>query len=130
IIHYASVPSRTREALKQLLVRPEGPYTGKLITDGLEHYDGICEELKLLHFGCWQHLRAYFFKARKVSQLPGIRTLANTAIVDYIKLIFAVETEIETLRSQYEQRGETLPLSMAHALRQNKSAPVVQKFKV
>ena len=28
IILYDYIPSRTREALKQLLVRPEGPYTG------------------------------------------------------------------------------------------------------
>ena len=129
IILYDYIPSRTREALKQLLVRPEGPYRGKLLTDGLEHYDDICQELKLLHFGCWQHLRAYFFKARKVSQLPGIRTLANTAITDYIRQVFAVETEIETLRAEHEQRGETLPISVAYTLRQSKSAPVVQKFK-
>jgi transposase len=129
IILYDYIPSRTREALKQLLIRPEGPYRGKLLTDGLEHYDDICQELQLLHFGCWQHLRAYFFKARKVSQMPSTRTLANTAIADYIRHVFAVETEIETLRAQYEQRGETLPLSVAYALRQSKSAPVVQKFK-
>jgi transposase len=77
IVLYDYIPSRTREALKQLLVRPEWPYRGKLLTDGLEHYDDICRELQLLHFGCWQHLRAYFFKARKVSQLPSSRTLAN-----------------------------------------------------
>lgn len=129
IILYDYIPSRTREALKQLLVRPEGSYRGKLLTDGLEHYDEICRELQLLHFGCWQHLRAYFFKARKVSQLPSSRTLASTAIDDYIRRVFAVETEIETLRAQHEQRGETLPLSVAHALRQSKSAPVVEKFK-
>jgi transposase len=129
IILYDYIPSRTREALKQLLVRPEGPYRGKLLTDGLEHYDEICEELQLLHFGCWQHLRAYFFKARKVSQLPGIRTLANTAIVDYIRKVFDVESEIEALRAQYEQRGEAMPISVAHSLRQTKSAPVVKTFK-
>ncbi len=129
IILYDYIPSRTREALKQLLVRPEGPYRGKLLTDGLEHYDDICQELQLLHFGCWQHLRAYFFKARKVSQLPSSRTLANKAIDDYIRRIFAVETEIDALRVQYEQRGEVLPLPAIDALRQNKSAPVVEKFK-
>ena len=115
--------------MKQLLVRPEGPYRGKLLTDGLEHYDDICEELQLLHFGCWQHLRAYFFKARKVSQLPSIRTLASTAIVDYIRKVFDVESEVEALRAQYEQRGEAMPLSVAHSLRQAKSEPVVKRFK-
>lgn len=115
--------------MKQLLVRPEGAYRGKLLTDGLDHYDDICDELKLLHFGCWQHLRAYFFKARKVSQLPGIRTLANTAIVDYIRKVSDVESEIEALRSQYEQRGEAMPLSLAQSMRKTQSAPVVEKFK-
>ena len=52
IILYDYIPSRTWEALKQLLVRSEGPYRGKLLTDGLEHYDDICQELQLLHFGC------------------------------------------------------------------------------
>ena len=68
--------------MKQLLVRPEGPYQGKLLTDGLEHHDAICQQLQLLHFGCWQHLRACFFKARKLSQLPSSRTLANKTIDD------------------------------------------------
>lgn len=43
--------------------------------------------------------------------------------------MLAVEAEIETLRAEYEQRGETLPLSTIHALRQNKSRPVVEQFK-
>ena len=48
IILYDYIHSRTREALKHLLVRPERPCRGKLLTDGLEHYDDICQELKLL----------------------------------------------------------------------------------
>jgi transposase len=55
--------------------------------------------------------------------------LANTANTDYIRKVFAVETEIETLRAEHEQRGATLPISLAHALRQSKSAPAVQMFK-
>jgi len=130
IILYDYIPSRTKEALKQLLIDPDGtPYRGKLLTDGLERYDEICTELKLLHFGCMQHARAYFFKARKVSQLPSSRTLANAAIDDYIRQVFVVESEIQTLRGQYEQRGETLPLEMVLALRQKQSKPVLEQFK-
>jgi transposase len=70
IILYDYIASRTNEALKQLLIGSEGPYRGKLLTDGLERYDDIYQELKLLHFGCWQHARQYFYKTRKVSQLP------------------------------------------------------------
>src|ERR1700753_1260617 len=36
---------------------------------------------------------------------------------------------IEALRAQYEQRGEAMPPSVAHSLRQTKCAPVVKKFK-
>jgi hypothetical protein len=100
-----------------------------LLTDGLERYDEICAELTLLHFGCLQHARAYFFKARKVSQVPSSRTLANAAIEDHIRQIFAVESGIEKLRSEYEQRGESLPLEVVHTLRQSKAKPLLEKFK-
>jgi hypothetical protein len=75
------------------------------------------------------HLRANFFKARKVSQLPGIRTLVNTAIVDYIRKVYDVESEIDALHATYVQRGETMPSSVVLSLRQTKSAPMVKKFK-
>jgi transposase len=64
-----------------------------------------------------------------VSQLPSTRTLANTAITDYIKLVFAVEAEIDALRAEHELRGAMLPLLQVCELRQRKSAPVVEKFK-
>jgi transposase len=130
IILYDYIPSRTKEALKQLLLDEEGqPYRGKLLTDGLERYDEICAELKLLHFGCWQHARAYYYKARKVSQLPSARTLADSAIDDHIRQIFAVESQIETLRAEYAQRGDSLPSEGVRAVRQSKSKPVMEKFK-
>lgn len=129
IILYNYIPSRTTEALRQLLIGPEGPYHGKLITDGLERYDEICQELKILHFGCLQHCRQYYFKARKVSQLPSTRTLANAALQDYIRPVFAAEDEIERLREAHEQRGEPPPLAAILELRQKKSKPVLEKFK-
>ena len=51
-----------------------------------------------------------FFKARKVSQLPSSRTLANAAIEDYIRPVYRVEEQIKALREEYQQRGEALPL--------------------
>jgi transposase len=130
IILFDYIPSRTKEALKQLLLDEEGqPYRGKLLTDGLERYDEICAELKLLHFGCWQHSRAYYYRARKVSQLPSARTLAGCAIDDHIRQIFAVESQIETLRIEYAQRGDWLPSEAVRAVRQSKSKPVMDKFK-
>jgi transposase len=129
IVLFDYIASRTTAALKQLLIGPDGPYRGKLLTDGLERYDEICRDLKLLHFGCLQHCRQYYFKARKVSQLPSSRTLANAALEDFIRPIFAVEEQITKLREEHERRGEPAPLSAVLELRQGKSKPVFERFK-
>jgi transposase len=129
IILYNYIPSRTIAGLKELLMGPEGAYRGKLLTDGLEHYDSICTELKLLHFGCFQHCRQYFVKAQKVSDAPSSRTLAGTALDDYIRPIFKVEDEIEKLRAKHEQRGECLPAQMIVQMRQEQSKPLLEQFK-
>jgi transposase len=64
-----------------------------------------------------------------VSQLPSARTLADSAIDDHIRQIFAVESQIETLRAEYAQRGDSLPSEGVRAVRQSKSKPVMEKFK-
>jgi transposase len=129
IVLYDYIASRTTAALKQLFVGPDGPYRGKFISDGLERYDDIAAELKLLHFGCLQHCRTMFFKAHKVSQSPSTRTLANAAMVDYIRPVYQVEDRIKALRKEYAARGEILPLDTVLALRQEKSKPILEKFK-
>ena len=129
IILYNYEPSRTAEALKRLLIGPDGHYTGRLLTDGLDLYDHVSEALKLLHFGCLQHARAYFIKAKKVSDLPSRRSLAQVAIEDHFRKIYAVEQEITLLRDQHAGRGEALPLDRVHKLRQEKSKPLMMAFK-
>lgn len=129
IILYDYIASRTTTALKQLFVGYDGAYQGKFISDGLERYDDIAADLKLTHFGCMQHCRTMFFKARKVSQLPSSRTLANAAIEEHIKPLYEVERQIKALRDEYAGRGETLPLEKVLALRQQKSKPILEKFK-
>jgi transposase len=129
IILYDYLPSRTTEGLKRLLIGADGPYRGKLLTDGLERYDDIAAALQLEHFGCLQHCRAYYYKARKVSQLPGSRNLASVAIENYFGKVYAVEREIKALQEAHEARGEALPLSAVLALRQEKAKPVMEHFK-
>jgi transposase len=126
IILYNYIPSRTNAALKELLIGPEGAYQGKLLTDGLERYDDICAELKLLHFGCWQHCRQYWFKAHKVSELATSQSLARVALDDYIRPLFRIEDEIEKLRVQ--QGGAPLLERVQH-MRQEKSKPLLERFK-
>jgi hypothetical protein len=129
IILYDYLASRTTAGLKQFFLGPDGAYQGKLVSDGLERYDDIAAELKLLHFGCLTHCRTMFFKARKVSQLPSSRTLANAAIEDYIGPVYRIEGQIRALRAEYQQRGESLPLETVLALRQEKSKPILEKFR-
>ena len=129
IILYDYLASRTTAGLKQFFMGPDGPYHGKLVSDGLERYDDIAAELKLLHFGCLTHCRTMFFKARKVSNLPSTRTLANAALDDYIGPVYRVEGQIKALRAEYQQRGESLPLETVLQLRQEKSKPILERFK-
>lgn len=129
VIIYNYIPSRTKEALKKLLIGPKGPYEGKVLSDGLERYDEICAELKLLHFGCWQHARQYYVKAAKVSDLPGIRSQAQIAVEDHIGKIFDVEAKIEKLRKNLAKNGQLLLPQQVVEIRQQESKPLVERFK-
>ena len=74
------------------------------------------------------HCRTMFFKARKVSQLPSSRTLANAAIEDYIGPVYRIEDRSRCC-ARRQQRGEPLPLARVLELRQQKSKPILEKFK-
>jgi len=131
VILFDYIPSRNTEALKALLQRADGGYyTGKLLTDGLDHYDTISATLQLVHLGCLQHARAYFYKARKVSTSKSARSLAQVAIDDYFKPIFAVEDEVTQLRNDHAARGIPEPLDEIKSLRQAKSKPLFEAFKI
>jgi len=121
--------SRTVAALKNLLIGPNGPYQGKLLTDGLELYDSVSEELGLLHFGCLTHCRRYYDKASKVTELPSGRSLARVAMEDYLGPVFGIERQVKALRDQAEKSGSPSPLGAILALRQQHSAPLMSAFK-
>ena len=129
IILFNYVPSRTTAALKELLIGTDGPFRGKLLTDGLELYDTIAAELKLLHFGCLQHCRTYYHKALKVTELPTGRALARVAMEDYLGRVFRIEREIDDLRKERERAGGTLSPEEILKRRQEKSAPIMTAFK-
>ena len=129
IILFSYEPSRTVAALKALLVGPQGPYTGKLLTDGLELYDTVAAALKLTHLGCLQHCRTYYHKAAKVTELPSGKNLARLALEEYIGKVYAVERHIKQLREERERAGATLPLDTIKRIRQERSAPILAAFK-
>ena len=129
IILFDYVPSRTAEALKSLLIGADGPYRGKLLTDGLELYDIVAAQLKLEHFGCLQHCRTYFHKALKVAELPSGRALAGVAMREYLGPMFKIEQDIKDLRKQRERDGSKLTIEEVLKLRQEKSAPILTAFR-
>jgi len=129
IVLFTYVPSRTAAALKELLMGSDGPFRGKLLTDGLELYDIVTESLGLQHFGCLQHCRTYYHKALKVTDLPSGRALARVAMEDYLGKVFKTEREIKELREQRERVGGTLDPDEILKLRREKSAPALAAFK-
>jgi transposase len=120
--------SRTVEALKNLLIGPNGPYQGKLLTDGLDLYEAVIEGLGLRHYGCLAHCRQYFDKAAKVTELPSGRSLARVALEDFLKPVYVVERKVKALRKAAEPSG-IVPLSEILAPRQKEAAPIMATFK-
>ena len=126
IILFDYVPTRNVATLMRLLTGPDGPYRGKLISDGLKIYDALGEAWGLLMFGCNAHQRRYYVQAEKISELPSGRTLARVAIKDYIGALYAVERQIKALG---EQRGQELAPEEILQIRQEQAAPIAAAFK-
>ena len=75
LYHYA--PSRGAEVARRML----GDFEGHLQTDGYEVYDRVCEGApKVIHTGCWSHVRRKFFEAHKSSTKGGSAEVALSAI--------------------------------------------------
>jgi transposase len=120
--------SRTAEALRNLLIGPNGPYRGKLLTDGLDLYDAVAEALGLRHYGCLAHCRQYFDKAAKVTELPSGHSLARVALEDFLKQVYVIERQVKALRKAAEPSG-IAPFAQILALRQKEAAPIMAAFK-
>jgi len=75
LYHYA--PSRGAEVAKEML----GSFQGYLQTDGYEAYDRVCQSAeKVVHVGCWAHVRRKFFDAHKGSKKAGSAEVALSMI--------------------------------------------------
>ena len=75
LYHYA--PSRGVDVARQML----GDFEGYLQTDGYEVYDRVCQgAAKVIHAGCWSHVRRKFFEAQKSSKKGGSAEVALSAI--------------------------------------------------
>jgi transposase len=98
---------RGRDGPKQFL----GPFEGLLQTDGYAAYDQIGGP-KMVHAGCWSHAERYFSEAAQLNPHDPV----VTPIVARIDELFAIDAEA---------RRQALSLEARHALRQERSRPLL-----
>jgi transposase len=95
VILYYYAPSRSAEVAKEIL----GDYQGYLQTDGYEAYDRACQTAaKVVHVGCWAHVRRKFFEAQKSSKKAGSAEMA----LSMIGKLYRAETEREVHKDPQE----------------------------
>jgi transposase len=130
IVLFNYLPARNQQALRDLLKGKDGEYyRGILLSDGLNLYDGVCEELKLIHAGCLTHCRRYFDVAAKVSDAPSGKNLARVARDDFIGKVYALERKLKEQRKEREAAGGVFTLEEVLEYRTQHEAPVMQAFK-
>jgi len=118
---YQYHPTRSgREALRFL-----DDYHGYIQSDDFSGYDHLDEKPDIVHLGCWSHARRKFVKVVKVrkkhrSNRPNPKSLADEAL-DYIGNLYQIEKQA---------RRRELDVFQIYQLRQEKSKPVLDKFKV
>jgi len=101
---------RGRTGPTDMLKEFEGKY---LMTDGYAGYHEVVEQKKLTHLICWAHARRGIFEAKDL--FPAF----SKQMLDLIKMLYAVEEEA---------REKKLDASGIHALRLEKSKPVITEI--
>ena len=89
-------------------------YQGYLQADAYSGYDSLFTNGKILEVGCWMHARRKFYEARTTDPPRAHQALA------WISLLYKVEEEA---------REKDLDDARRHALRQEKSRPILTKLK-
>ena len=98
----------------------EGPqqmlkgYEGYVQADAYAGYDALFADGKIQEVGCWMHARRKFYEARTTDPPRAHQALA------WIGLLYKVEEEA---------REKELDDAQRHALRQEKSRPILEKLK-
>jgi transposase len=94
VVWYEYHESRASKHIVEIL----SGYSGYLQTDGYDAYEKALKDLtgKIIHVGCFAHVRRYFFEAMKIGQKPGG---AEDALAR-IKGLYTVE---EKLREQLKK---------------------------
>ena len=91
-------------------------FEGVIQTDGYQGYNALGKKEKVVHAGCWAHVRRKFVEATGNSK--GDNSFANS-MISMIKKLYDVETEIR----EKKYNGEEIL-----KLRNIESRPVVEKI--
>jgi transposase len=99
-------------------------YHGYIQSDDYAGYDHLDQNPDIVHLGCWAHSRRKFVKVVKVrkkhrSKRVNPKSLADEAL-DYIGQLYLVEKEA---------KRRELDAAQIYQLRQEKSKPLLNKFK-
>jgi transposase len=99
-------------------------YHGYIQSDDFAGYDHLDQNPNIVHLGCWAHARRKFVKVVKIrkkhrSKRVNPKSLADEAL-DYIGQLYLVEKEA---------RRKELDAVQIRQLRQEKSKPILDKFK-
>lgn len=79
-----------------------------LMTDGYELYNGIAHEHRLVHLGCWAHVRRGFIKAEEsVPKAARSPDLLATRFIALIGKLFAAEARSAQWKPERRQRLRT-----------------------
>lgn len=103
-----------------------------MMTDGYKPYNDIAQRHRLVHLGCWVHLRRCFVKAEdSVPKAARTPDLLATRFIKLIGMLFAAGARSETWPAQRRQRlrrrYSARVLDAIHALMLEQSPSVVQK---
>lgn len=108
--YYFFKPTRSAKVLTEKL----NGYSGPVVTDGLETYNGVLNEANIPHAYCWAHARREFFKIE--SHDPSV-----TPIMDQIAELFRIERKarnFEELKALRETESTKVVLNLKNLLLQ------------
>jgi transposase len=107
---YDFAKSRAGEHARRMLQ----DFQGTLVTDDYSGYKALFRAGKVQEAGCWAHARRKFFEAHKLNRSE----IAKLAL-DWIAKLYKIEREVQELEAPQRL-----------AIRQARSAPLLEEFKI
>ena len=103
VVLFDYAPTRSAKVPKQLLT----DYSGALMVDGYEGYDGVCRGTSVLRLGCWAHARRKFVEAARAQGKSKKSTKAHYGL-KLINKLYAIERQVKDrcADERYRRRDE------------------------